>query len=124
MGKICEISCQCGYTKKLYIGEGLAACNINMVNVVFPEETLKSFNNYYRNKEIKSFFTENKLSFCDRCKEIMTVAVLTVELTSGKKIKFINGCTKCGNKVRILDNLSLCPKCGKKIIKRDIGHWD
>lgn len=124
MGKVCKISCKCGYTKELYIGGGLAACNINMVNMVFSQEKLKEFNSYYKDNEVKGFFVENELSICEKCKEIITVAVLNFGLTNTKKLKIINECPECNEKVKILSELGACPKCGKKMIQQDIGDWD
>lgn len=124
MGRICRISCKCGYTKKLCIGGGLAACNINMVNMVLSEEKLKEFNDYYKKNEIKSFFVENELSFCSKCKEIITVAVLRAELINGKRLEIINNCSKCNSKVKVLGDFIICPKCGEKMLTQDIGDWD
>ena len=55
MGKIYKISCKCGYVKELYIGGGLASCNINMVNRVFLEEKRKELIDIMY-KARKSFF--------------------------------------------------------------------
>lgn len=124
MGKICKILCKCGYTKKLYVGGGLAACNINMVNMVFSEEKLKQFNSYYKNNEVKGFFVENELALCGKCKEIITVAVLRAELTDNRKLKIVNDCPKCNEKVKVLSELGVCPKCGEKMMEQDVGDWD
>lgn len=124
MGKVCRISCKCGYTKELYIGGGLAACNINMVNMVFSKEKLKEFNSYYKNNEVKGFFVENVLAICEKCKEIITVAVLKFELTDNRKLEIINDCSECNEKVRTLSELCVCPKCGGRMMEQDIGDWD
>lgn len=124
MGKICRISCKCGYVKELYIGGGLASCNINMVNRVFLEEKRKEFNIYHKNKEVQSFFVENELSLCDKCKEIMTIAVLKAQLSNNRKLEIINDCPICSNKIQILNDSVICPKCGQEMIKKEIGDWD
>lgn len=124
MGEIHKISCKCGYEKELYIGGGLASCNINMVNRVFLEEKLKEFNIYYKNKEVKSFLVENELSLCGKCKEIMTIAVLKVQLANNRKLEIINDCPTCSNKIQILNDFRICPKCGKQMVDEEIGSWD
>lgn len=124
MGKIYKISCKCGYEKKLYIGGGLASCNINMVNRVFLEEKRKEFDHYNNNKEVQSFFVENELSFCDKCKEIMTIAVLKAQLINNRKLKIVNDCHTCNNKIQILNDIYMCPRCSQEIIKEEIGDWD
>lgn len=124
MGSIYKLSCTCGYSKQLNVGGGLASCNINTVNMMFSNDKLKAFNRYYKNKEVKSFFIENELSLCNECKEIITIAVLRFELIDNKKMQIINKCFMCNNKVQILSDLVTCPKCGKVMIKEDIGDWD
>jgi|GEM_PF-4835497 len=123
MGETYRISSECGYTKELDIGGGLAACDIDMVNKVFSEEKLIEFKNHYSNREIKSFLLENALAFCDKCKEIMTVSALTAQLIDSEKLVIINDCPSCGNRIQIIDT-PFCPKCGKKMIMEEIGHWD
>lgn len=124
MGQIYRISCKCGYEKEAYIGGGISACNISMVNRVFSDEKCKEFNNYYGNKEVKSFFVENKLAYCESCKEVITMASLEVTLINGMKLRIINDCHVCGNKIEILEESIMCPKCGEEMVKTEIGQWD
>jgi len=124
MGSIYRISCNCGYEKQLNVGGGLASCSLNTVNRMFSDEELKAFNSYYRNEEVKSFLIENELSFCDKCKEIMTVPVLRAELINNKKIQIVGKCLTCNDGIQILGDSVICPKCGKEMIKEDIGNWD
>lgn len=124
MGETYKISCKCGYIKELNIGGGLAACNIEMIHKVFLEEKRKEFNTYYKNNEVQSFFAENELSLCDKCKEIMTIAVLKIQLTNNRKFAIINDCSACGNKIQIIKDSIMCPKCGRKMMKEQSGHWD
>jgi len=124
VGETYRLSCKCGYAKELNLGGGLAACNINMVTRVFLEEKLKEFNTYYINKEVQSFLVENELSLCDKCKKIMITAVLKVQLTNNKKLQIINDCPSCSNKIRIITDSPMCPKCGQEMIKEEIGQWD
>lgn len=124
MGETYKISCKCGYVRELNIGGGLAACNINMVNRVFLEEKRNEFSAYYIKKEIQSFLVENELSLCENCREIMTTAVLKVQLINNKKLQIINDCPSCSNKMRIIPDSPMCPKCGQEMIKEEIGHWD
>jgi hypothetical protein len=124
MGKSYEISCVCGYKKKLNIGGGLASCNINTVNRVFSEEKLREFNEYYNNNEVVSFLVENELSQCNKCREVMTVAVLRVKLTNNRNLIIINDCPKCNGNLQILNELPMCPKCGEKMTEKEIGDWD
>ena len=124
MGSIYKISCDCGYEKQLNIGGGIASCSLSTVNRMFSDEELKEFNSYYKNNKVKSFFVENELAFCNKCKEIMTVAVLRVELISNEKIQIVSKCLICSNEVQILGDSVVCPKCGQEITKEDIGDWD
>lgn len=124
MGEIYKISCNCGYIRELNIGGGLAACNIDMVNRVFSEAKRNEFNTKYINKEVQSFLVENDLCICDKCREIMTTAVLRVELADNKKLQIKNDCPVCSSKMRIITDSPKCPKCGQKMMKEEIGHWD
>jgi rubrerythrin len=124
MGEIYRISCRCGYERELNIGGGLASGNLNMVNRIFSKERLMAFTANYKNNRIKNFVIDNKLSFCDKCKEIMATAVLDVLLTDNQKIEIINDCSVCGNRIQILNDLPKCPKCGQKMSKQEIGNWD
>lgn len=124
MGETYKISCKCGYVKELNIGGGLAACNINIINKVLLEKKCKEFNTYYKNKEVQNFFVENELSLCDKCKEIMTIAVLKAQLTNNRKLVIINDCPVCSSKIQMINDSIMCPKCGRKMIKEQSGHWD
>lgn len=124
MGKIYKISCKCGYSKKVFIGAGLSSCSINTVNRVFSEEKSSEFNNYYNNKEVKSFIVENELSYCKKCNDIMSVEVLKAQLTNHKELVIINDCPTCSNKVQILKNINSCPICNEKLDKDEVGRWD
>jgi hypothetical protein len=124
MGETYKVSCKCGYTKELNTGSGLALCNINMVNKLFAEEKRQVFNTFVNREEVQSFNIENELSLCSKCKEIITVCVLKFQLTNNRKYEIINNCPICRNKVKIINDLTICPKCGQKMFKGKIGHWD
>lgn len=124
MGSTYKISCKCGYGKQLNVGGGLASCNLNTVNRMFLDEELKEFNSYYNNTKVKSFSVENELSLCNKCNEIITVAVLRVELINNKKIQIVSKCLMCSNETQIFGDSVICPKCGQEMIKEDIGDWD
>jgi hypothetical protein len=124
MGDIYKLSCTCGYAKELNVGGGLASCNVNMINKVFSEDRRAKFDTYLKNNEIQSFLIENEISVCEECKEVMTIAVLRIQLTNNRKLEIVNDCPLCGNKAHIINYLAVCPKCGRKINVKEIGHWD
>lgn len=124
MGEIYKLSCKCGYKKELNTGGGLASCTINTVNRVFSEEKRKDFDIYYKNNDVQNFSVENELSYCDKCKEIMSIAVLKIQLINNINFAIAKDCPVCGNKIRIINNFSICPKCGRKIAMKEIGNWD
>ena len=125
MGMIVKISCKCGYSKKLYCGAGIAACNINMLNKLFPSQIISEFEEYKSKDMVKTFIMENEITYCKQCKDINTTCVLKYELQDGKKIERINKCNRCYGDVEILDyNNLLCPNCANKLLIQEVGSWD
>lgn len=124
MGDICQLSCECGYSIDLYVGVGFASSKLNTLRRVFSEEERKDFEKYYNNNEVESFYITFKPSFCEKCKEIMTVAVLKVRLTNNRELEIVKNCSACNSKVQILHDSYKCPKCNKELHEELIGVWD
>lgn len=124
MGEIYKLSCKCGYEVELNLGGGLSASNINTINRIFSEEKRREFDKHYINGEVTSFFVENEACVCNKCKEIMATPVLNVHLVNNEKFQIANDCNYCSNKVQIINDLLMCPKCGNKLIKQEVGLWD
>lgn len=60
MGIIYQISCDCGYSKELFIGAGMVLYNIDDINKIFPSEKLDEFNNYFIKNKVQSFTVKNE----------------------------------------------------------------
>jgi Zn finger protein HypA/HybF involved in hydrogenase expression len=124
LGDIYKISSDCGYSKDLFLGAGLASINIKTVNRVFSAEKRKDFDNHFNKGEVQSFTIMNEACYCDKCEDIMAIAVLKVQLTDNSEFDIINDCPNCGNKIQIQNNVYICPKCNKEMTIKKVGHWD
>lgn len=123
MGDIVHFSCDCGYSKELFLGGGMMSCNRMQISRFFPQE-MSEFIKEYENGEIGSYCMETELAICKNCNELEAVEVFRYTNKKGLQ-EFYKECKCCNNKVQIIkeDNV-VCPKCEAILKKQIVGHWD
>ncbi len=122
MGIVIDYKCICGYSQRIFEGEGFRAMNVNLISKHFPDESKYIVQH---NEDAKPYSIKNVLGKCDYCKKLASISKLEYTY-EGKKCEKFNGCPTCGKDIDIISN-SLevnCPKCDELMIASYIGHWD
>lgn len=124
MGEIRNYACDCGYQKNLFTGGGILGCNPDHIGKFFPKE-IKLLQKKRAAGKVQNFFMENKLFFCEKCRELNALPVFTFTENNGSVSRFGGVCASCGTPAREVEEAHIsCPQCGQSLRYTVQGDWD
>ena len=129
MGQRILVSCdRCGCKKEMSVGAGLMSNNPEIIASCLNGEEAKEWRRMRSRQEIDSFRAEQKVFYCERCKDLFCRLTVDAALTDGGKVTFGNQCEKCHGELR---EVSLearhmrCPICKEGDLSwKQVGFWD
>lgn len=129
MGQRILLSCDiCGCKKEMSVGAGMMSRNPDVIASCLPKEEAEEWRKLYEHKEVESFRAEQKVFFCESCKDLFCRLSVDMELTDGSKVTLGNRCEKCGQKleeVSLQAHHMICPVCTKGDLSwKQVGFWD
>lgn len=129
MGQRILLSCAaCGCKKEMSVGAGLMSRNEDVIASCLPQGEAAEWRRLYEGQKITSFRAEQKVFYCDHCKDIFCRLVVDAELADGSQIVFGNRCAQCGGELREVDlqaHHMICPICGEGDLSwKQVGFWD
>lgn len=128
MGQRIVLSCEkCDRQQTMSVGGGLMSNNPDVIASCLNNEETAEWRRLYQNKKISSFRAEQKVFYCDRCKELSCLLSVDIQLTDGKKITLGNKCSKCRKELQEIEwqNHAVCPVCNQCSLDwRQVGYWD
>lgn len=125
MGIIQEFKCSsCHEIWKLRTGHGRMHATLKQVLKAFSPDIQKRILANINHEEEPLFHFNYCVAVCPKCKQLITVPVLTF-FETGRT--YISRCPNCNNIAEILkdDSNTICPKCQKvRLDMEELGHWD
>ena len=128
MGQRIVLSCKkCDRKQEMSVGVGLMSNNPNVIASCLDKEEAKEWQQLNQNHKISSFQAEQKVFYCESCKEFFCLLTVDIQLTDGKKLTLGNKCKKCGQELREIkwrDHV-VCPVCNITDLDwKQVGLWD
>lgn len=128
MGQRILLSCgKCGYRNEMSVGVGLMSRNPDVIASCLNREERKLWTNLYDAQRISAYRAEQKVFYCESCRELSCLLAVDIETADGEKITLGSRCGKCGGPLRDMDLREpvACPQCGSpKLDIRQTGFWD
>lgn len=109
------------------VGAGLMSNRPDIIASCLNEEESKKWQRLYDNKEITSFQAEQKVYYCENCKDLFCLLSVDTELADGNKVTFGNKCQKCHKELKQIDLQPhmKCPICNSGDLSwKQTGLWD
>ena len=118
MGYKININCKaCGYKEELKVGRFINEMSINNILPLLDDDNRKTVENLINTNNFISFTYSRKIGYCEKCKNICSLGVVSIYTKDGRNIELQNKCKNCKRKVVIFDienNVDirlLCYKC-------------
>lgn len=124
MGKFVTYTCECGYEKSLALGGGIFSNREDSFLPFYKEDQLRPYHAAKGSGNLDYFIFDNYPALCNICKELKQVAVLSIVFKDDTSLELPTNCSQCGNKVVLLQQPYICPKCGGEMNTQDSGFWD
>lgn len=129
MGKRILLSCdRCGCKKEMSVGAGLLSNNPDIIASCLNEKEAGEWRRLYGENKVSSYQAQQKVFYCEHCKDLFCQLTVNAGLTDGTEIIFGNRCEKCGGE---LEEISLetrhmvCPVCKVGDLSwKQVGFWD
>lgn len=128
MGQRILLACgKCGYRNEMSVGIGLMSRDPDVIASCLNQEEQKFWTSLYDMRKISAYRAEQKVFYCESCRELSCLLTVDIETADGEKITLGSRCGKCGRQVREIDlhEPIVCPNCGNaNLDKRQTGFWD
>ena len=129
MGQRILLSCDiCDCKKEMSVGAGLMSRNPDVIASCLSKAEAEEWRSLWEQKKVSSFRAEQKVFYCDQCKDLSGSLIVDAELTDGSSITFGNQCEKCGQElqeVSLQAHHMICPICSKGDLSwKQVGFWD
>lgn len=126
MGQIIQVHCgRCGFEKKLYVGGGLADCEMETIMAALPEREQRVLDVAVREGASQISITR-RLCVCSSCGAVYALPVVSCIL-KGQQGELYGVCPQCGesgNAEWEEDEALPCPVCRNGLTRQQTGHWD
>lgn len=128
MGQRILLSCEkCGCKKEMSVGVGLMSNQPDIIASCLNEEEANKWQQLYHNKKVASFRAEQKVYYCENCKDLFGLLSVDAELTDGNKVTFGNKCRTCRKELEPIELQAhmKCPICKSGDLHwKQTGLWD
>ncbi len=129
MGQRILVSCdQCGCKKEMSVGVGLMSNNPDVIASCLDGKEAEEWKRLYSCQKINYFQAEQKVFYCDHCKELSCRLVVDADLKDGSTVTLGNQCGKCGAKLQEVSleaHHMVCPVCKIGDLSwKQVGLWD
>lgn len=129
MGQRILLSCkECGCKKEMSVGVGLMSNNPEIIASCLNAEEAKSWRELNSQQKIDFFQAEQKVFYCEHCKDLLCQLTVEAELADGTKIVFGNRCETCHGElveISLKTHHMPCPICKNGDLGwKQVGLWD
>lgn len=129
MGQRILLLCDtCGCKKEMSVGAGLLSGRPDIIASCLDPKDAETWRWLYDGKKIGSFRSEQKVYYCEHCKDLVCQLTVNARLTDGTEKILGNRCEKCHNELQEIDmeaHHMICPICGNGDLSwKQVGFWD
>ncbi len=129
MGKVILLSCErCGCKKEMSVGVGLMSNNPMVIASCLNKEEAETWRELNSQQKIDFFQAEQKVLYCEHCKDLQCQLTVEADLTDGTKVVFGRRCEKCQSElveISLRTHHMLCPICKEGDLSwKEVGLWD
>lgn len=129
MGKVILLSCErCGCKKEMSVGVGLMSNNPAVIASCLNKEEAQAWRELNSQQKIDFFQAEQKVFYCEHCKDLQCQFTVEADLTDGTKVVFGRRCEKCQSElveISLRTHHMPCPICKEGDLSwKETGLWD
>ena len=129
MGQTILLSCErCGCKKEMSVGVGLMSNDTEVIASCLNEEEAREWRELNRQQKIAFFDAQQKVFYCEHCKDLLCQLTVEIELTDGTTKVLGGQCERCQGKlteISLRRHRMACPICKDGNLSwQQVGLWD